>query len=89
MSSLDILPLMAENSLAFKPLHYSICVTSVDICVTIEIPSSGHFLLFPHPSQWRGGFRGGRHSVFHVPRGWLSVIPSLHFHTLWERGLKE
>ena len=41
MSSLDIFLLMAENSLAFKPLIYSICVTSVDICVTIEIPILG------------------------------------------------
>ena len=65
MNSLDIVPLMEDDSLAFKPLPYSSHVFSqMDNCVTIEIPSAGHFLPFPHPSQWRGGFRGRRHSVF-------------------------
>lgn len=65
MRSLDIIPLPADKSLAFKPLPYSSQVfPQMDICVTIEIPSAGHFLLFPHPSQRRGGFRGGRHSMF-------------------------
>lgn len=55
MSSLDIAPLMVD-SIAFKPHPYSNHVLPQRKGrVTKEIPSVQPFLLFPHPSQWRGG----------------------------------